>query len=1222
MTEPTTRWKAGDPRLAKAALFSGDGFVSLANAPVPEPPFTVCFWMRWYDAEPGGDFDTSAPTPRTATLLSYYDSDDDSDSQFDFRIVDASNLTMSIHGNRFETGAAVDDLAWHHVAFSVAAASSTAYRVTGFRDGHRVAQGTINCDQTNALRPGGYLTVAQRTAGSSSDAFGGQLAELAIVPRILDADDLAPVMQHNEVDPASIHWSLDAEVAGSRSRNVMYVSTGIELPKPGFHVVHVDTSQASGRAARIVESGAALDQEVGPGTYTIDIDDLGRLVMEIDDEMIRLNGQSWRAEGDVTISVREDGYFWTSVPRTDGYVQVSLGVPVEIGPGPAGITSRSVLVEDYPNDDQGVAVFSRTKHVYRTMLTMGKPATWIDLSAEPAVTVVIDGSSLDLHPRPHPPHRIDVTGRRHLGISIVADAIGTSKLSLRTSEMAENTVVTICPDVDAHRKVNALDPHAFATNREQLGISTDHSDALCHAVQAAVQNVSRAVEHTYQTVTPSADSRSGTFHEKRVNPRRMADTHWMLDLTRSSKPYSSLNATQVRNQIGSAKRLDHGAAHGLLDDIGHAFSKAEKIVVHTARSAVHDVAETGDTIWNDATRTAEHVGDDLVHGDAQGVFTDLADGIVDTVTDAGKGVASLAGDVAHGAEELVVITVHLAEEMSTELGKVVQFALDHSGVVGEVIRGLVAAIELGVSKLVSWLADELGWGDILRTQRAISARVTTGLDAAIGDVTSITDGLKLSLEDLRNVVDKDLKSAIGAATPAAGSSLGPSPSTPKHSASSERLEWLTDKMTGSSSAPPPGNRPPASGSLFDELGDVLTSCVADPRVAAAINKMWADVGTFVGDPLHSGPVLLDALLEFVDVAFNVLIDVVEGAIELIGRLLVGLLEALEAMLKFELQIPFLTPLFAAITADDTHAGEPLTLLNLVALLIAVPATLACKAAGHGEPFPASGSAAQAQGAVVPPEVSWMYVYGAAQIADGVLSAVLDAQFEEITTTVTRSTPTRRPRPTGPNVVSMDVTNVTTTVKNWEAHMSTPLTNTMTATALGIELAEQLIGWTSVRAGLWTPAARVWYWQWLMFAFDGAAAAVPLVRDAKARHRDPVDPIDPGRKPATPLRFLDPPIGIYANLALELVHLGLFVWQLSDETGDHTAGASLVRATYLIDPLKGLFETALVAPSPKVIVGVGVADIVLQTGYGMLYWSAADQRAAAATTASSLGPTTS
>ena len=982
------------PRAEIAARFDGTGYVSADGVSFPGPPFTLCFWMRWGDVSPGGDLSPSGAVPHTASLLSYNATDDGDQSGMSLWFYDATALTIYLGGSSLETGVAVDDGAWHHIALTVAVKDATHYDLALYHNASLAKQGTVYFDEGQTLPTGRTLTIGERFAGNRRDSFSGQILLFAVIEHLIDPSAMSGLM--GQSDPQSdggIFWPLDALPPGARDHNVSYWSTKIELPKPGHHIIRVDTSAASNRRATVLGAGSpALGAMFTPGSYTIDIDGLGTIDVVIDLNEVRLNGQSWTGEGDLTIVVQEDGYLAASDGGADSYLNVRLTPPTDVPPSSFGVSSRSVIVEDYPLGADGSPDYSTTHEVYRTTIRFPHGVEWIDVRSDPAVDVVIDGTTEQLDPV-HPT-RMTPNELSYVVVCAAAEAVGTARIHLRTSQMPEDDQITICPDVAVHRKINDLAPTAFADHHEALGIDlSKHGPASCNAVQSAVRNVSLAVEHTVN------QGGTATFHDKRVNPRRMDHTHWMLDLTGGTHSFSALETTAVHDQlgeVGKTVRIDQHAAAGFLDDVGHFFTGAAKVMVHTAKSVVNDVADTTDSIWTDTTRTAEKVGDDLVHGDLTGSLMDLTTGVADVAGDAGRGVRSLAGDVAEGAQDMVVVTIQLAENLATDACQAVQFVLDHTGIVGEAIKGLLHAVELAVEKVIGWLADKLGWGDILVTQKALAELFTTEIAKTPDQVQQMKKVLHDGLESIRTWLDTSLHADTAASFGNASSAHQARVTAPKHNGAIERVEWFLSKLTGGSTPPPEGPAGAAGGepepvsTAIDQMAGAVGDLAGDPQLVAALDAFVATIGEILHDPFSALDQLKTAFLTLIDAVGNLLIDEFEALIDLMFDLLTQLLTALDSVMTAAVPVPLVSGLFSAITQ-----GETLTVINLVSLIVAIPTTLIAKAVEGVAPFAQGATAGQAK--LTTHRRNLMYAYGSVQIVDGFVSAGLDFQYKKLLT---------------------------------------------------------------------------------------------------------------------------------------------------------------------------------------------------------------------------------
>ena len=316
-------------------------------------------------------------------------------------------------------------------------------------------------------------------------------------------------------------------------------------------------------------------------------------------------------------------------------------------------------------------------------------------------------------------------------------------------------------------------------------------------------------------------------------------------------------------------------------------------MVHTAKSVVNDVADTTDSIWTDTTRTAEKVGDDLVHGDLTGSLMDLTTGVADVAGDAGRGVRSLAGDVAEGAQDMVVVTIQLAENLATDACQAVQFVLDHTGIVGEAIKGLLHAggARRREGHRVACRQTRLGRHPRHTEGGPVAELFTTEIAKTPDQVQQMKKVLHDGLESIRTWLDTSLHADTAASFGNASAAHQARVRRPKHNGAIERVEWFLSKLTGGSTPPPEGPAGAAGGepepvsTAIDQMAGAVGDLAGDPQLVAALDAFVATIGEILHDPFSALDQLKTAFLTLIDAVGNLLIDEFEALIDLMFDLL-------------------------------------------------------------------------------------------------------------------------------------------------------------------------------------------------------------------------------------------------------------------------------------------------------------------------------------------------
>jgi len=612
--------------------------------------------------------------------------------------------------------------------------------------------------------------------------------------------------------------------------------------------------------------------------------------------------------------------------------------------------------------------------VFRSTIHFPPNVSSVDIWAAELLTVEVAGQRKTIDPVR--PVRVSPDMLGNIVVAIRADAtlerFGTPALVLRTNTMHPSERVLVYPDLAAHKQLLNLPKGELAKPhvRAKLGVGSNVADDDLHAVQDAIQKLAATVSHTYNF------TRHGVHHDRVVNPDTLEHPHWALDFTAKSgrttlKPLSSTSVVELTKgarQVYLSPNNYHLQQSGIGDfftKIGHGISELTHVVIHTVEKGVEDIGETivhvGEdlvetlvTTGKDVVNTFEDVGEDLIEGNFSGAWNDLKHDVKTVGNDLRSGGENLAGDLVSGVGNLagdVLTGIGKTIKITLRMGKeVVTFVLDHTGIVGHLIKSLLQKVGVALHKLVDLVLDVIGWNDVLHTQQCLANdfRVQHAhFDSAMALMQQHGDRF---FKDTEAEYSKAIKNLMTEApNPFSTENQPLLPSTQTHSKAREQLDWFLSKLLGSL-FPFAGGNPmvevvsslhPIGVSPIDQLKDTLEEMLdtVDDKTKKALLEATHFVKDIVDHPMRAPSDFYQTILHLIEA-------VGDGAIE-IANILFGQAVAFGRASKQRLmQIakqPFHIPLLSDIFEDDSRS--PWTILDLTALLIAMPATLSAKAAG-------------------------------------------------------------------------------------------------------------------------------------------------------------------------------------------------------------------------------------------------------------------------------------
>jgi hypothetical protein len=600
------------------------------------------------------------------------------------------------------------------------------------------------------------------------------------------------------------------------------------------------------------------------------------------------------------------------------------------------ITSRSALTEDY---DIVAGKGSVARPVYRCSVTLPPHASYVDIWGSEEVTFDLDGDKPTVDRVQSV--RVFPSAIGKLNISIPATSLGCPHLLLRTDLMREAERYVLMPDVELHKKVTGLKDGAMWEARQQLGISAGFDEAHVADLQKTMKNVVSTVQYAYNWQP------HGTSHDRAIYPPNMEDAHFSLDFSGGGARYSALTKADVLRMTAGARRIDGGAAQGFLDDLKDAFTDAVKVIVHTVEGEVNTVVDTVKKVATDVVDTVDAVGEHLVHGDLLDAAKSLVTGGENIGLALADGFADGAGTILAGAGQMLAITLELGGSLAAPL---VQFIVDHTGAVGQVLAGLLEKAGSEVGKALGWLLDKVGWEDVIYVHHVIIDSINHHLDQAGGYVAD----LKAKGDALFKVAAKGLEDGIDKAFAALDLPTDANVNQPLSAQSEalEKLEWLLAKFIKHSSGVTPPFAMMATESGFSGGTVPMIPAVIGREfdndqspVKAAFEAALARFNSIFSRPDLAPQYLVGALLDVVKAIGLLGIDVLNEVFDSLMDTAVAAIAQLKSTINAEWDLPFLSAFYAGLTG-----GQKLSAISLVSLIIATPLTIIYKARYNVRPF--------------------------------------------------------------------------------------------------------------------------------------------------------------------------------------------------------------------------------------------------------------------------------
>ena len=327
-------------------------------------------------------------------------------------------------------------------------------------------------------------------------------------------------------------------------------------------------------------------------------------------------------------------------------------------------------------------------------------------------------------------------------------------------------------------------------------------------------------------------------------------------------------------------------------------------------------------------------------------------------------VRQISNIVINGLEVTIKLAVQgINYVISTVLDATRELANQALDLISTILMTIQDDAAAAITTLKNWLSFLFGWDDILQTQQAMAYMINTMFAGIVSEITAIGTWFDKEFSTLQSFVDTNFATLI---TNMTGKTVG----QPAASSNSVRDNWLSSHISNglsSTQAPslspitPPDNFATDLQSHTTAIQTTLNTCSGYTAMASAMKA----------DPVAFLQTAGETILGWIRQIFDAIITGAKDLLDFLLNEISTAVKALQSLLNQGWNIPLVTPLFARITQTQANpSGEALTTINLISLIMAIPATLAYKLAAGVAPFsdsPAAGtlsiSQADFQGAI-------------------------------------------------------------------------------------------------------------------------------------------------------------------------------------------------------------------------------------------------------------------
>ncbi|MFZ2114059.1 MAG: hypothetical protein WAU77_10055 [Solirubrobacteraceae bacterium] len=323
-------------------------------------------------------------------------------------------------------------------------------------------------------------------------------------------------------------------------------------------------------------------------------------------------------------------------------------------------------------------------------------------------------------------------------------------------------------------------------------------------------------------------------------------------------------------------------------------------------------------------------------------FAGVVDGAIEVLE---VGIHTVAGAVVAAVEYTIDGVKYLYETVIDAIGKALDLA-----------ELCVAAVGVGFERAFRWLGFIFQWDDIVRTHEALAYTLDQFLGFLVGAIGGtqrlIDDGIEAVKDDVAKIFDEAVAAIDG--EPSLGSFQRDN-QTPVGAvlAANANNPFYTGVLQGA-----PGAHSALEAVFEDGLAgtDSLMSQLTAFADGISGSHAFSEAERYM-DKLGEGPdelfsQSLKALLRLAEGVVELILTEVQAVIDAVLQALQTIVAGLRTALGAKWEVPFVSSLYSKVAG-----GAELSMLDLIAMMIAIPTTVLYKATKGESPFASAASIA-------------------------------------------------------------------------------------------------------------------------------------------------------------------------------------------------------------------------------------------------------------------------
>lgn len=325
---------------------------------------------------------------------------------------------------------------------------------------------------------------------------------------------------------------------------------------------------------------------------------------------------------------------------------------------------------------------------------------------------------------------------------------------------------------------------------------------------------------------------------------------------------------------------------------------------------------------------------------------DLENAFSDGIAAVKKGVTYLKDGV-----QFVVSKVEDGLHFAVQIAdKALSFVVKTFAAVFKALNWILKLIGAVLKKILEWLGHLFGWDEIWKAHKILASMMKSGLDTVADKATRELESWRAAVKkELHGVGDKLKKAVLPQSVKdmrprAQHAAQAKTPSglaarTPPARFTNYQIQHGGMLKGGTSRAALQAGSGSGGIDSFSKLwSEVLLP--ETKRIGGDLLKIAMDIGKLFSDPSHTLENLLQLFVDAIDLILDALAAIVDA--------LLGLTElaiaAIRRLLEDDVHIPFLSSFYEFITGL-LGEEEKLTVINAIALLIAIPVVTICRIVG-------------------------------------------------------------------------------------------------------------------------------------------------------------------------------------------------------------------------------------------------------------------------------------